>query len=84
MALADAAEVSKAVAAAVAAWPAWAATPPLRRARVMFKLKELLERDRKELSAIITPSTARCCRTPTARCSAALKWWSSPAAFRIC
>ena len=52
--LADAAEVSKAVAAAVAAWPAWAATPPLRRARVMFKLKELLERDRKELSAIIT------------------------------
>ena len=54
VALADAAEVDKAVAAAAAAWPAWAATPPLRRARVMFKLKELLERDRKELSAIIT------------------------------
>ena len=54
VALADAAEVSKAVAAAAAAWPAWAATPPLRRARVMFKLKELLERDRKEISAIIT------------------------------
>ena len=52
--LADAAEVDKAVAAAAAAWPAWAATPPLRRARVMFKLKELLERDRSELSAIIT------------------------------
>jgi malonate-semialdehyde dehydrogenase (acetylating)/methylmalonate-semialdehyde dehydrogenase len=54
VALANAAEVDKAVAAAVAAWPAWAATPPLRRARVMFKLKELLERDRKELSAAIT------------------------------
>ena len=54
VALADAAEVNKAVAAAAAAWPAWAATPPLRRARVMFKLKELLERDRRELSAIIT------------------------------
>jgi malonate-semialdehyde dehydrogenase (acetylating) / methylmalonate-semialdehyde dehydrogenase len=54
VALADASEVDKAVAAAAAAWPAWAATPPLRRARVMFKLKELLERDRKELSAIIT------------------------------
>ena len=54
VALANAAEVDKAVAAAAAAWPAWAATPPLRRARVMFKLKELLERDRKELSAIIT------------------------------
>src|SRR5271166_1323151 len=54
VALANAAEVNKAVAAAAAAWPAWAAMPPLRRARVMFKLKELLERDRKELAAIIT------------------------------
>ena len=54
VALADAAEVDKAVAAAVSAWPAWAATPPLRRARVMFKLKELLERDRREISAIVT------------------------------
>ena len=54
VALADASEVDNAVAAAAAAWPAWAATPPLRRARVMFKLKELLERDRKEISAIIT------------------------------
>ena len=52
--LADAAEVNKAVATAAAAWPAWANTPPLRRARVMFKLKELLERDRREISAIIT------------------------------
>jgi malonate-semialdehyde dehydrogenase (acetylating)/methylmalonate-semialdehyde dehydrogenase len=54
VALADAAEVNKAAVAAAAAWPAWAATPPLRRARVMFKLKELLERDRREFSAIIT------------------------------
>src|SRR3981189_2488734 len=54
VAMADASEVDKAVAAASSAWPAWANTPPLRRARVMFKLKELLERDRKELSAIVT------------------------------
>jgi malonate-semialdehyde dehydrogenase (acetylating) / methylmalonate-semialdehyde dehydrogenase len=54
VALADAAEVDRAAAAAAAAWPAWAATPPLRRARVMFKLKELLERDRKEFASIIT------------------------------
>ena len=54
VALADAAEVNKAVDIAAAAWPAWANTPPLRRARVMFKLKELLERDRKEMAAIIT------------------------------
>ena len=32
-------EVGQAVAAAQAAFPAWAATPPLRRARIIFKLK---------------------------------------------
>jgi malonate-semialdehyde dehydrogenase (acetylating)/methylmalonate-semialdehyde dehydrogenase len=54
VAMASAAEVDTAVAAAVAAWPAWAATPPLRRARVMFRFKELLERDRKLLAALVT------------------------------
>ena len=54
VALANPAEVDIAVAAASAAFPAWAATPPLRRARVMFKLVDLLNRDRKEMSAIIT------------------------------
>src|SRR6202020_1936836 len=54
VALASTAEVNAAIATATAAWPAWAATPPLRRARVMFKFKELLERDRKEIAAIIT------------------------------
>jgi malonate-semialdehyde dehydrogenase (acetylating) / methylmalonate-semialdehyde dehydrogenase len=54
VALGSAAEVDLAVAAAAKAWPAWAATPPLRRARTMFRLKELLERDRKKLSAAIT------------------------------
>lgn len=48
------AEIERAVAAAAAAWPAWAATSPLRRARVMFRLRDLLERDRAELSALIT------------------------------
>jgi malonate-semialdehyde dehydrogenase (acetylating)/methylmalonate-semialdehyde dehydrogenase len=52
--MANASEVDAAIAVANAAWPAWANTPPLRRARVMFKLVELLQRDRKELSAIIT------------------------------
>ncbi|MDE2583511.1 MAG: CoA-acylating methylmalonate-semialdehyde dehydrogenase [Rhodospirillales bacterium] len=54
VALASAAEVDHAVGVAAAAWPAWAATPPLRRARVMFKLKDLLERHRARLSAAIT------------------------------
>ena len=52
--LANAAEVGATIGAAQAAFPAWSATPPLRRARVMFKFKELLERHAGELAAIIT------------------------------
>ena len=42
------------MAAAQAAFPAWAATPPLRRARVIFKLKELIERDADKLAQLIS------------------------------
>ncbi|MDO8652535.1 MAG: CoA-acylating methylmalonate-semialdehyde dehydrogenase [Undibacterium sp.] len=52
--LADLAEVNAVVAAAKAAAPAWADTAPLRRARVMFKFKELLDRHHKELATLIT------------------------------
>lgn len=48
------ADVDAALAAAKAALPGWAATPVLRRARVMFRLKELIERDRAEIAALIT------------------------------
>ena len=51
---ANAAEVGKAVASAAKAFPGWAATPPLRRARVMFKFNELLNRHRDELAKVIT------------------------------
>lgn len=51
---AAATEVNRAVAAAAAAFPAWAAVPPLRRARILFKLKELLEKHIDELANIIT------------------------------
>ncbi len=47
-------EVTAAIEAAHKAFPAWAATPPLKRARVMFKFKELLERNMDKLAAIIT------------------------------
>ena len=47
-------EVRAAAQAAQAAFPAWAATTPLRRARVMFKLKELLEANMGELAERIT------------------------------
>jgi malonate-semialdehyde dehydrogenase (acetylating)/methylmalonate-semialdehyde dehydrogenase len=54
VAFATEAEVTAAIEAAHKAFPAWAATPPLKRARVMFKFKELLERDLDKLAAIIT------------------------------
>jgi malonate-semialdehyde dehydrogenase (acetylating)/methylmalonate-semialdehyde dehydrogenase len=52
--LASAQEAATAVAAAKNAFPAWAMTTPLRRARVMFRFKELVERDSDELAALIS------------------------------
>ena len=54
VALANQAEVDAVVAAAKAAAPAWAETAPLKRARVMFKFKELLERHHRDIAALIT------------------------------
>ena len=54
VALANAAEVDAAVAAGVAAFPAWADTPPIRRARVMFKFLELLNQHKDQLAHLIT------------------------------
>jgi len=48
------ADVDAALAAAKAALPGWSSTSVLRRARVMFRLKELIERDRAEIAALIT------------------------------
>jgi malonate-semialdehyde dehydrogenase (acetylating)/methylmalonate-semialdehyde dehydrogenase len=52
--LGNAADVQAAVAAAQAAFPAWADTPPLRRSRVMFKFLELLNQHRDDLARMIT------------------------------
>lgn len=52
--LASKAEVDKAVDAAQAALPGWSATPPLQRARVMFRFKELVERHRAELGEMLS------------------------------
>ena len=51
---ADAATVDAALAAAVAAQPDWQATPAVRRARVMFRFKALIEAHRDELAALVT------------------------------
>ncbi len=54
VALADASEVNAAVATAVAAFAGWSQTSPLRRARILFRFKELLEAQREALAADIT------------------------------
>jgi malonate-semialdehyde dehydrogenase (acetylating)/methylmalonate-semialdehyde dehydrogenase len=54
IALASVGEVDAAVAAAQAAWPAWAQTPPVRRARVLARFCALLNERRDALAALIT------------------------------
>jgi malonate-semialdehyde dehydrogenase (acetylating)/methylmalonate-semialdehyde dehydrogenase len=51
---ADAALMGQAIAAAEAAFPAWALTPPIQRARVMFRFKDLLERNMEELAGLVS------------------------------
>ena len=52
--LGDAAVLETAVQAALAAQPEWAATNPQRRARVMFKFKELVEAHMDELANLLS------------------------------
>ncbi|MEI8168047.1 MAG: CoA-acylating methylmalonate-semialdehyde dehydrogenase [Rhodoferax sp.] len=52
--LADKLTVEQAIASAHAAYPAWRATPPLKRARVMSKLKVLLEENADQICALVT------------------------------
>src|SRR5919109_1487764 len=51
---ADAKLVNSAVEAAGAAFPGWRDTPPLRRARVMQRFLQLLQKDQKTLAQIVT------------------------------
>jgi len=51
--LASEATVDQAIAAAQAAYPEWRDTPPIKRARVMFKFKQLLEDNADEICALI-------------------------------
>jgi malonate-semialdehyde dehydrogenase (acetylating) / methylmalonate-semialdehyde dehydrogenase len=54
VALARRSEVERAIANAAAAQPAWAATNPQRRARVMFKFLELANREFDSLAALLS------------------------------
>lgn len=48
------ADADAAVSAAKAAFEGWSNTPVLKRARVMFRLKELIERDIEKIAAVVT------------------------------
>ena len=53
VALASKETVEEAISAAEAAFPAWRDTPPAKRARVMFRFKELLEQNVEKIAALI-------------------------------
>ena len=52
--LSTADDVQAAVTAAMAAFPAWRATPAVERARVLFRLKALLEEHKEALARSLT------------------------------
>lgn len=54
VALASKSELDDAVKVAAAAFPGWANTPPLIRARVMFRFKQLLEENMDKMAQIVT------------------------------
>lgn len=54
VALASKAEVDAAVKVAAEAFPKWSATPPLTRARVMFRFKQLIEENMDKMAQIVT------------------------------
>ena len=54
VAMASKATVEEAIAAAAGAFPAWRDTPPAKRARIMFRFKQLLEENANEIVAAIT------------------------------
>jgi len=57
--LSDAAEVTKAIDAAAAAFPAWRRTPPEDRIQPLFKLKQLLEEHVDDISRLITQENGK-------------------------
>jgi malonate-semialdehyde dehydrogenase (acetylating)/methylmalonate-semialdehyde dehydrogenase len=57
--LSDAAEVTKAIDAAAAAFPAWRRTPPEDRIQPLFKLKQLLEDHVDDISRLITQENGK-------------------------
>jgi malonate-semialdehyde dehydrogenase (acetylating)/methylmalonate-semialdehyde dehydrogenase len=82
VAFAGAAEVDAAVQAAMRAQPAWAATGLLRRMRVMFKLKELLDQNLDRLARLVTDEHGKVHDDAKGSVIRGWRWSSSPAACR--
>lgn len=53
-------EVEKAIAAAKVAYPAWKNTPVRSRASIMMKLRNLIERDKEELTRMVATENGKC------------------------
>ena len=84
VALANAAEVGAAVAAAQAAFPAWADTPPIRRARVLFKFLALLNTHKDKLAHLITAEHGKVFTDAHGEVSRGIDIENSPAVFHNC
>src|SRR4051812_39400684 len=52
-------DIAAAVSAAKSAFPAWRRTPPLERARCLFRFKNLLEEHQEELARIVTTENGK-------------------------
>ncbi|WP_191600053.1 CoA-acylating methylmalonate-semialdehyde dehydrogenase [Marinomonas algicola] len=61
VALASKETVEEAISAAQAAFPAWRDTPPIKRARVMFRYKELLEQNADKICELIGQEHGKIC-----------------------
>ncbi|MFB1015731.1 MAG: malonate-semialdehyde dehydrogenase (acetylating)/methylmalonate-semialdehyde dehydrogenase [Alteromonadaceae bacterium] len=61
VALASKQTVEQAITAAEAAFPAWRNTPPIKRARVMFRFKELLEKNADKICQLIGQEHGKIC-----------------------
>src|SRR5580698_3274146 len=84
VALATPAEVDTAVAAASAAFPEWSEQPPLRRARVLFRFREIFERRLDEVAALLTSEHGKSSPMQEAKRHADSKSWSLQPASRRC
>jgi malonate-semialdehyde dehydrogenase (acetylating)/methylmalonate-semialdehyde dehydrogenase len=80
--LSGAAEVDRAVQAAKAIAPEWGRTPPLKRARYMFRFKELLDARAADIARAISQEHGKTHADASAKCRAASRWSNSPAASR--